>query len=304
VWYGPLSVIAQLTSIGPHIDLAIISRPHIAPRYIEWLRELLPAATVAYDTVDLHHVRERRRMELAGRNGSLRGTAVRELELALMRSCDVTIAITDEERDYIDRTLPGTEVVVLPNAHRIATVVPGPGKRDGLLFVGGFEHPPNVDAAIHLVEQVMPLVWRELGDVPLTIVGADAPPVVNGLAGPNVIVRGWVPDMEPLLGESRAMVAPLRYGAGMKGKVTQSLAAGLPVVTTTIGAEGLNATAGEDLLIADDPAEFAAELTRLYRDDELWSRLSAAGQKVIRRVASVDVLDARLRDLLASATRR
>ena len=110
-----------------------------------------------------------------------------------------------------------------------------------MLFVGGFEHPPNVDAALALVNDVMPLVWERLGDVPVTIAGSKPTPEVEALAGPNVEITGWVEDLQPLIDGARAMAAPLRYGAGMKGKVTQSLGAGLPVVTTPTGAEGLGA---------------------------------------------------------------
>ena len=151
-----------------------------------------------------------------------------------------------------------------------------PHARSGLLFVGGFEHPPNTGAAVTLVRDMMPLVWRELGPVPVTIVGADPPAEVRELAGPEVDVAGWVDDLRPLYDTARVMVAPLHYGAGMKGKVTQSLAAGLPIVTTAVGAEGLGAVDGRDMLIAEDPAGLAAAVVRLVRDDDLWSELSRA----------------------------
>ena len=121
-----------------------------------------------------------------------------------------------------------------------------------MLFIGGFEHSPNIDAAIRLVRGVMPRVWSELGDVPVTIVGGSTPPEVADWPRRRVEVAGWVPDVGPLFDAARAMVAPLSYGAGLKGKVTQSLADGLPVVTTPIGAEGLNAVDGEQLLIGAD----------------------------------------------------
>ena len=150
----------------------------------------------------------------------------------------------------------------------------------------------------------MPRVRRELGDVTVTIVGADPKPEVLALAGPGVEVAGWVEDMQPLLDSSRVMVAPLRFGAGMKGKVTQSLANGLPVVTTTIGAEGLGAEDGREMLIADDPDEFAERVARAYRDDKLWSELSVAGQRLVERTCSPATLRERLRELLAEASRQ
>jgi glycosyltransferase involved in cell wall biosynthesis len=164
--------------------------------------------------------------------------------------------------------------------------------------VGSFEHIPNVDAVAHLVQDVMPLVWRELPDVNLTVVGADAPASITKLAAPQVNIAGWVEDLGPLLRESVASVAPLRYGAGMKGKVTQSLAAGLPVVTSTIGAEGLDVEDGRDILMADDPAAFADRVIRLHRDPELWQLLSVNGRATVNRVCSPDVQRAVLAGLL------
>ena len=174
----------------------------------------------------------------------------------------------------------------------------------GLLFVGGFEHPPNTDAAVTLVRDVMPLVWRELGPVPVTIVGADPPAEVQALAGPEVDVAGWVEDLPPLYDSARVMVAPLRYGAGMKGKVTQSLAAGLPVVTTPVGAEGLGAVDGRDMLIAEDPAGLAERGRPPHPRRRAVERPVAGGQEVAARVFSPAVMRERLEELLVMAAER
>jgi glycosyltransferase involved in cell wall biosynthesis len=111
---------------------------------------------------------------------------------------------------------------------------------------------------------------------------------------------GWVKDLTPLYESARVMAAPLQYGAGMKGKVTQSLAAGLPVVTTPIGAEGLEAVDGRDMMIAEDPADLAERIVRLLEDDELWVRLSRAGQDVAARLFSPAIMRERLEELLAA----
>ena len=135
----------------------------------------------------------------------------------------------------------------------------------------------------------MPEVWSRLPDMPVTIVGADPPPEVLALAAPRVEVTGWVEDVEPLLHASRLMVAPLRYGAGMKGKVTQSLALGLPVATTTIGAEGLETGPDSGLLVADEPRELAAKIVEACTDDVLWEHLSRSGQATMARMCSPTV---------------
>jgi glycosyltransferase involved in cell wall biosynthesis len=112
---------------------------------------------------------------------------------------------------------------------------------------------------------------------------------VLNLASTRVKVAGWVPDLAPLLRESLAMVAPLRYGAGVKGKVTESMGAGLPVVTTTVGVEGLDVEDGHNVIVADEPEAIARRIVELHRDAELWARLSREGQQVVAAAAAPDV---------------
>jgi O-antigen biosynthesis protein len=321
VLYGDIDPRAEIARIGPGLSAAILCRPHATSHWLDTVREFAPAATVAYDTVDLHWLREARRgVSMAStdtfvsHNGTPnldsiapKAKALRELELAMIRATDVTLVVSDDERLQVERDVPGATVLLVPNVHDIASYVPPPERRSGILFVGGFEHVPNVDAAVRLVKDVMPVVWRKLGGVQLTIVGPSAPPEVQALASPLVDVAGWIEDLEPLLTQSRMLVAPLRYGAGLKGKVTQCLAAGLPVVTTSIGAEGLLAPrelandldADEPcLLIADNANDLAHATVRLYTDDDLWLRLSSAGQKSIFENCSPEIVSRRLTELL------
>jgi GT2 family glycosyltransferase/glycosyltransferase involved in cell wall biosynthesis/SAM-dependent methyltransferase len=315
VLYGQLDVNAELATIGPRLDMVILSRPHPTSRWLDTVREFAPSATVAYDTVDLHWLREARRAALgssstsmlAARNGSAgtvtpKAQVLRELELAMIRAADVTLVVSNGERVQVERDVPNAKVLVVPNVHDVEPCVVSPEDRSGILFVGGFEHPPNVDAAVCLVKEIMPGVWRELGDVRVTIVGSHPPEEVEALASSRVDVTGWVEDLQPLLDQSRIMVAPLRYGAGLKGKVTQALAVGLPVVTTPVGAEGLEGTDEEFMLIAEDLQELAAHAVRIYRDDQLWRRLSRAGQSAIAECCSTTVVSDRLSRLLDGAS--
>jgi GT2 family glycosyltransferase/SAM-dependent methyltransferase len=312
ILYGQLDVNAELATLGPHLTAVILSRPHPASRWLDAVREYAPSALVAYDTVDLHWLREARRQALmsssalgpGASNGTAeawplgpRASALRELELAMMRASDLTIVVTESERAQVERDVPGARTVLIPTVHEVdADVLPAEGRR-GVLFIGGFMHPPNTDAAVRLVREVMPSVWRELGDVPVTIIGSDPPPAVRALASPLVEVAGWVEDLGPLLDAARVLVAPLSYGAGLKGKITQCLAVGLPVVTTTVGAEGID---GLDrcMLVADDAAGLAEHVIRVYHDDQLWRELSGAGQAFIQQHCSVEVVAVRLGELL------
>jgi GT2 family glycosyltransferase/SAM-dependent methyltransferase/glycosyltransferase involved in cell wall biosynthesis len=313
VLYGEIDPHAQLAALGPTLSIAILCRPHPTSHWLDTVREFAPSATVVYDTVDLHWLREARRGAIANpalgalitSNGNMdlasispKAGALRELELAMMRASDATMVATGCEREQVERDVPGANVLVVPTVYEVEAYVPPPSERTGILFVGGFEHVPNVDAAVRLVREVMPVVWGEIRDVEVTIVGSNPPPEVLQLASPKVDIAGWVQDLQPLLERSRLMVAPLRFGAGMKGKVTQCLAAGLPVVTTTVGAEGLDVTDGQSILIADEVGAIAERIVRAYRDDDLWSQISASGQEVVARSCSPEVIAEQMRILL------
>jgi GT2 family glycosyltransferase/SAM-dependent methyltransferase/glycosyltransferase involved in cell wall biosynthesis len=313
VLYGQLDVYAELATIGPRLSAVILSRPHPASRWLDVVREFAPAAMVVYDTVDLHWLREARRSaaEESPRtaevtpNGSLdldrigaKAQALRQLELAIIRASDTTLVVSDSERVQVERDVPDAHVVMVPTVHDIEPFVLPPEDRSGIIFVGAFQHLPNIGAAMKLVNDVMPKVWRELQHVRVTIVGPNPPPEVQALASPRVDVAGWVEDLLPLLENSRLLLAPLVYGAGLKGKITQCLAVGLPVVTTPIGADGLDGLE-RCALIAEDPASLAEHAVRVYCDDALWRELSRAGQDLVAKHCSPAVVSERLRQLLS-----
>ena len=294
VLVGPYSLQAHLEQLGSALQLAILSRPTVAARYLHLVRRFSPSATIVYDTVDLHFLRERRRQEQAGSSDMSVPEAFRELELANVRAADATFVVSDVEGERLLAECPGAVVEVVPNAHDIWEAVRGPSGRAGLLFVGGFEHAPNVDAALHLCKEIMPLVHRSLNGVKLSLVGPNAPPEVKALASDRVEVTGWVEELRPLLETVSVSVAPLRYGGGMNGKITQSLAAGVPVVTTTIGSEGLDARDGKHIFVADEPTLFAERVVALHTDNDLWRSLSEGGRDIARaktsRALHVEVL--------------
>jgi GT2 family glycosyltransferase/glycosyltransferase involved in cell wall biosynthesis len=279
-------------------DVVLLSRPQIAAGCIEDTRRHQTTAAVVYDAVDLQFVRELRRLTLLGELPDEEYERARGQELEVMRACDVVAAITQAEAEVILEQVPGARTVVLPNVHELDRLPPAPFEdRAGLLFLGGFDHAPNVDAARHLVEDVLPLVRDEL-DAPLWLVGSNPPPAVTALAQDGVVVTGYVPDVEVHLRRARVFVAPLRYGAGMKGKNGHALSHGLPVVTTTVGAEGMDLVDGTHALVRDDPRELAAAVVRLYRDRQLWERLSASGMELVGERWTPEAMRRRLLDLL------
>jgi glycosyltransferase involved in cell wall biosynthesis len=297
-----------LRRIGPSLSLAILSRPNVAGAWLNAVRDLAVDAFVAYDSVDLHWLREARRYALEGDSDIDPAElpedieAQRELELTLIKAADATVVVSDEEQAQVLTDVPDAVIHVLPTVNPVRAPVPGFGHRDGVVFIASFLHAPNVDGALMLVKEVMPIVWERHGDVRVTIVGEEPPPEVQALAGPLVELTGWVPDIDRYIDNARALLAPLRYGAGIKGKVTQALAAGLPVVTTPIGAEGLPARDGEHLLIGSDAPELAERTIRVLTDAQLWQSLSVRGQQLAAEACSPAVMTERVRKLLEIAT--
>jgi glycosyltransferase involved in cell wall biosynthesis len=278
---------------GRHLDAVLLARPLVADRLLPSVRRWT-RARVVYFTHDLHWLREQRRFKVTGdERARLDSRYLREIETRLFRSVDVVLTPSEHEVAEVRRDAPEADVRVLPPvADGAAATLPADtlplSERTGVLFIGGFAHLPNVDAAIRLVRDVMPEVWREVPEARVRIVGDAPPPEVRALASERVEVTGWLADLGPALATARATVSPLRFGAGVKGKVVTSLAAGVPVVTTSIGNEGLDLRDGEDALIADTPEGLARAVIRLFREPDLAERLSEAGRAFARDRLSPD----------------
>jgi glycosyltransferase involved in cell wall biosynthesis len=304
VLYGDFQERDVLRQAQKTLRLAILSRPTVAWRYLYLLREFAPYARIVYDTVDLHFVREARRAEHDGDPtiGRL-SESFREMELGLIRSADETITVSEEERQIILGDVPNALTSVIPTMHATVEDVARAEGRRGIVFVGNFQHLPNVSAAVRLVRDILPLVRQALPDVPVYVIGPNAPKSVTELADiRGVEVLGFVEDLGPYLQRCRAMLAPLAFGAGVKGKLTQSLASGLPVVTTTIGAEGLDGRPGEDLFIADADADAAAAVVLLHNDDARWTTMSEAGRRLAAERFSPAVARTVLSEMLERLT--
>jgi hypothetical protein len=298
--YGAEGIRAFLIESGGRMRYAFLSFPSVASDVTPLIRFHCPWARVIFDTVDLHFRRMQREAELRC-DPALAHEAerMRLSEFACMRSADVTVAVSEEERQLLLDLVPDVVVETVPNVFRIpAGRPPGPGRRTGLLFVGGFWHAPNEDAVLWFVDHVWPRIRAEAPDILFRIVGADPTPEVLALARlPDIEVLGYVPDLTPYFDAARVFVAPLRFGAGMKGKVGQSLVNGLPVVTTAIGAEGMCLADGEHVLVADRAADFANCVLSLLDDDGLWSHLQVRGRAHMESTLSEAVVARRLETL-------
>ena len=259
-------------------DTFILSRHYVAVQYLTLIRQHAPQAKVVFDTVDLHYLREQRAAALAGDYGLARAAEqTRTQELKLIADCDLSWVVSPAEQELLASDAPGRPVAVVSNIYPVVGCRASYAERADLIFVGGFQHTPNVDAMRWFVAEVWPRVADKLPDCLLNIVGSKMPPEIAALASKRVIVHGYVPSVEPLIDRARINLAPLRYGAGVKGKINSALAHGLPTVATTLAVEGMHLTDGVTVLTADSPEAIAAAIVRLYRDRALWEKLSAAG---------------------------
>ena len=298
-WHGPWlgRLPAWLRAHGARFDAVMVSRHYVAGELLPLLRAHAPQARLVFDTVDLHYLREQRAAELAG-DAALRRAAARTRarELAVIAQADATLVVSEVERALLGRDAPGARVEVVSNLHQVAGPGPGFDAREGLVFVGGFRHPPNVDAVRWFVDAVFPRVRARLPGVAFHCIGSHAPAEVLALAARDgVHVHGHVPDITPWMEGARVAVAPLRYGAGVKGKINLSMAHGQPVVATTCAVEGMHLRDGHDVLVADDAEGFADAVVRAHTDAALWDTLARNGQANVAAHFSLDAARATVR---------
>lgn len=293
--------VAWLRAHGGELDAIVLSRHYVAANYVGLARLYAPRARLIFDTVDVHHLREQRAATLYGSAELAEQAArTRAQELKLMRECDVTVVVSAAEKALLERELPQARIEVLSNVHEVHGRRRDFAERRDLVFIGGFQHPPNVDAVLWFVREVFPRVRARLPDANFHVIGSKAPEEILALAHDGVVVHGYVADIAPFLDGCRVSVAPLRYGAGVKGKVNMAMSHGLPVVATTPAVEGMHVRAGEDVLVADTPADFAAAVVRVHGDATLWKMLSDNGLANVQRHFSFDAARAALRRVLGS----
>lgn len=276
------------------IDFAFLNRPHISIKYIDFLREHTEIKIIYYGH-DLHFLRFRREYELTGDVSKLKESEKwYETELYLMRNADISYypsIIEKEEINKIDATINIKAITAYAYDKFRDDLTYDFEKKSGMLFVGGFVHKPNQDAIMWFVEKIYPKI-RMKKNIPFTIIGSYPTSAIRALDGKDGIkVKGFVSDEElsAIYQENRIVVVPLRYGAGVKGKVVEALYNGIPIVTTSVGAEGIN---GLDKIasICDNEEMFADEVVRLYDDVEELQKKSRETQIFVKENFSVETV--------------
>ncbi len=280
-----------IRQVVPWVEEAWVCRPHMNRRYGGFVRQF--GIRWMNDTVDIHFLREERALE-TGNIDPRRSRKVKrrkKRELSLLRAANTVIAITTAEAELLNG-YGIKHVTVIPNVHYPAAVaLPGFRDRQGICFIGGYRHLPNVDAAKWLVKEIMPLVWAQHPEINVYLLGSQPPKEITELQSARVHVPGYLPDVSSYFLSSRVFVAPLRFGAGMKGKIGQSFEFGLPVVTTDIGAEGMGLIDRKHYLRANTVQAFVESIIELYGDAELWSTLSAGAVEALEQYAPRRVRD-------------
>ena len=287
-----------LISHGSDFDIVVLSRCDFAHKHIADVRRHAPRSRIIFDTVDLHSLRAHREAQITTDPEALeKARQKEELEYGVIRQADETWVTSSVEQKLLQDKWPEKSIQLVSN------IVDIPGSstpfelRQDFLFIGGFQHTPNTDAVLFFLKKIYPIVKERLREAKFYIIGDKAPPEVVALAGENIVIAGLQRDVSPFFESVRLSIAPLRFGAGVKGKINQSMAWGVPVVATSVAVEGMELTFGEDILVADEPDEFARALVTLYESPELWNRLSQNGIEKTRSLYSAEVARERLERL-------
>jgi GT2 family glycosyltransferase len=263
---------------GRHLDHVMAIRPEVAADVVPQLMRRTTAVR-SYYGVDLHYMRMRMQ---AKKSGDLRmaeeADLMEHLERSVWRNFDVVIYPSEEEAVTVRAAAPQVlargivPFYFAPFPPRIA-----PPQDLRVLFVAGFAHPPNVDAAQFLIKDVVPLLERSIGPVKVTLAGSNPTDAVKALQSESVEVTGYISDerLTELYDSHRVAIVPLRFGAGVKGKVIEALSRGLPLVTTSIGSQGIIGLENV-VTVCDDATELAEALRLLMTDDDAWMARSQA----------------------------
>jgi O-antigen biosynthesis protein len=280
--YAPfvLSVHELLETRGSEFDLVYLTRYSIAARHIDAIRQFAPQAKIVFNNADLHFLRELR-SAIASKNQEDLGRALRtrEDELALMRKVDLVLSYNDAEHAVIvSHNLDSTRIARCPWVVELPKESPGFDERRDIAFLGGFSHEPNPEAMEYFVREVMPLLRERLPEVSLRIYGSSITARIRALAADDVVIEGWVSSVAEVYATCRVFVAPLKSGAGLKGKVIGALAFGVPCVLSPVAAEGTGVRDGQEALIAETAAQWVESIACLYEDRSTWFKIHKAAR--------------------------
>lgn len=273
------------------IKVLFLSRIDFGSKYLGIAKYFCPNATVLFNTVDLHYIRELRKGQLLQDPMIVEeAMKIRERELDAVKSADVTIVVSDYEEKLLKEELPGSKIYKIPLIREYSSLLsPVPFEaRSGIGFIGSFLHQPNLDAIDNFLENIWPIVLSLNSQIHLRVIGSNIPERLTNSQVKNVEFVGYVEDLEAELDKLRLTIAPLRYGAGAKGKLVSSLGRGVPAVVSAIAAEGMGLNDRKEILLAELDHTFAEAIIELYGNRELWTSLSVSGSELIKNTYSLE----------------
>ncbi|MFJ8457681.1 glycosyltransferase [Lysinibacillus xylanilyticus] len=276
-----------------HINYVYLNRPHISIKYIDKIKKYT-SAKVIYFGHDLHYLRELRNYEIEKNPDLIKSSNKwREIEFGLFNKADVVHVVGSYEQKILVEEFPNKPIRNIPlfmfEQDEIKQVELNFDSRKDILFVGGFNHKPNYDGVLWFIKEILPNILAENNNIKFYIVGSNPPEDIQKLESENIVVTGYVTDeqLEQYYKQCRIVVVPLRYGAGVKGKVVEALSHFVPIVTTPIGAEGLNGIESS-VLIASEKEEFSSKVNQLYNNEQQWIELAKNSKKYIEKHFSLD----------------
>ena len=276
----PSTLLEHLKQHGKDYDLVMLFRAHESIQHIGAVRRHCPRAKVIFNTVDLHFVREERQAQVENSPRlAAQAERTKTLEYGVMRQAHATIVISEAERTLLQEQWPDLKTAAIPYVREVQGSASSFSQRRDLVFIGGFLFDPNIDAVNWFLAQIWPLVRQRLPEMHLLIVGSRLPEEIARVwrQHPGVDIVGYVEHLSPLFDRCRLSIAPLRYGAGIKGKIGTSLCHGVPCVATPLAAEGMGLVDRDNVMLGADPQAFADAIITAYQDEALWQRLSESG---------------------------
>lgn len=275
----------------PKISIAWLHRADVFKDYVDKV-SINKSIRIIYDMVDFHYLRLIREWEnTKDKNTKEEAEKYKHIEVENCKKADKIITISDADKDALKKFYANDEkMITISNIHQYKNIEHIQlEQRSGLFFVGGFSHKPNEDAVKYLYHDIMPLVWKKNKNIHVTIIGSYPTKDMLALNSERFSVLGYVEDISHYFNTSRVFIAPLRYGAGVKGKIGQSLEYGLPVVTTSVGVEGFDFSNNTSVLIDDSAEGIANKILKLYIDDELWMEVSTASKEILKPFSNSEI---------------
>lgn len=266
----------------PKVDYIWYYGPNTLKDNLVKISTILPNSKSIFDMVDIHFLRYQRAMKLEPTRISYKKRYKKyfDIETKLAQKVDYIISISDVEKEIMTEYVDANKLITISNIHypkiKKENTLPFE-KREDLLFIGS-THTPNIDSIYYLYNDIMPIVWEKLPEVKVNIIG-NISDKISDINHPKFIFKGYVPDIEYFFITNKMMIAPLRYGAGVKGKIGQAFEYYLPVVTSTIGSEGMKLVNQKNALIDDTTEGFAAAIIELYTDKNLWLELQKKSEQ-------------------------